>query len=184
MTFCEINLTLFLALRFTIAALAGPEAGLSVWVFLRAVKPGSQSLTHISEAFWIFAQFRDKLNIIRRLHHRSCGFRPPGRPGRLAAGGNPNAVRAVFHPRARPLPVPVCARARPFHVPGHYQPLPVPVQMHDDVQTSRLLVPGDICPARARPAVPLPAARACPPIALLDQVASIHLSALLAQVDK
>ena len=40
------DLTLFLAFAVHLAALAGPEAGLSVWVFFRAVKAGSQPLTH------------------------------------------------------------------------------------------------------------------------------------------
>ena len=50
---CCSGLTLFLAFAVHLAALAGPEADLAVWVFLRAT-PTRQSVLDSQVFFWVF----------------------------------------------------------------------------------------------------------------------------------
>ena len=68
------GLTLFLAFAVHLAALAGPEADLAVWVFLGHLKPGSQSLTHrksvrtIEVTLGRSASWQEDLRRLRHFH--------------------------------------------------------------------------------------------------------------------
>ena len=97
------GLTLFLAFVVNLAALAGPEAGLSVWVFLRAGKLGSQSLTHTFTADDeqpFFKKSRTKSREFTRTTRACAGTpaRPPstGLPARSSAPAFHFAFRAVW----------------------------------------------------------------------------------------